>query len=140
MIRDAHMSDYDTLKPFFDEVHKITPFADIPLDESHMRRMFAMATSMPVFFCKVSVNHEDEIQGMFAGYIETNIWGAKVATDILVVVGRETDKLIDTFKKWAHAKDADLTIITELTNNSRYKKLIKRSKFHRIGTVYIEEK
>jgi hypothetical protein len=139
MIRRAKMSDFDHLVPLLPLVHQRSPFKDIPLDDDHMRRTFAMAVAMPAFFCEVSVDDEDKPRGLFAGGIDVNVWGARVATDVLVLEGRETNVLINRFYDWAKSVGADIVTLTEVTNNPRYKKLIKLSEFSRIGTVYSKE-
>lgn len=132
------MRDFETLLPVFRELHTITPFKDTPMDEGHMRRTFALVTSMPVFFAEVSVNEDDKPVGFLAGGVDKNQWGIKIASDILVLPGRETDKLINNFRTWALKNGAEEVVMTEVTNNPRYKKLLKRCGFYRIGTVYLK--
>lgn len=135
-IRPAKISDYDDLRPLFDEILSLSPFPHLELQEDHMRRMWVMSCAMPVFFNMVSVDDHDKARGVLAGIIEKNVWGANVATDILSYSKWDTHKLILKFKRWAAENKADAVMITELTGNPRYQSLISSCGFDQIGTVY----
>lgn len=136
MVRDARSSDYKDLRPLFDEVHKLSPYAHAELDEPYMRRMFSMAAAMPNFFFQVSVDGKDRARGLLAGHISPNVWGVNVATDILSFSKRDTGTLIKNFRKWAKEKGAEFVTISEVTGNPRYKKLICNLGFDQVGTIF----
>jgi len=139
MIREATFDDYETLMPEFKRVHELTPFKNIPIDEDHVRRMFVMAISMPNFFCMVSVDKNDKAKGLVAGLIDVNVFGVKVATDIIVAGDSGIPSLLKAFKDWSIGKGAEMFSITEISNNPRYRKLIEITGLNNAGGIYFME-
>lgn len=129
----------DPLMPEFEKVHQMTPFKDIPMDEDHMLRMFAMATSMPNFFCMVSVDSMDKPKGLVAGFVDTNVFGVRVATDMLVAGNNGVPALISSFLNWSIKSGAEMFSLTEISNNPRYRKLIELSGLKLAGGIYFKE-
>ena len=138
MIRKARIEDLEELIPLFEIAHRNTIFKDTEIDEMWIKRMMAMGVAMPDFFCEV-VEHKGRIVGILGAQVAKNIWGSRMASDVIFYSKRETNVLLTHFHKWAKSKVAGWTHITNLAENPRFNNLLENVGYKPAGQCLARE-
>ena len=135
MIRPATLADYPKLIPLFQQALDNSPFTNKKLDLLHIQRLITVALATPNFFCEV-VEVDGEITGVLGGSIYRNAWGALVASDIIFYATGGSGSLLRHFKAWAKSMDAEAIIVTDLSGNRRFNKLINCLGLSPVGKTF----
>jgi len=138
VIRKAKLEDIDELMPLFRVAHQNTMFKNTSFNEWQIRRMLSFGVCMPNFFCEV-VEHKGKIVGVMGGGVDKNVWGCKIASDVIFYSTRSTDKLLKRFHIWAEEQDAEMVNITSLVVNERYDNLLMKLGYKKAGQVFARE-
>ena len=138
IIRDGKFEDFEILLPLAHEVHRFSPFADLPINEAQIQRVYVMSLFSDDGFVKVAED-DGKIVGCMVGAVAVNQWGLRVAQDMFMMSRGGTGALIKIFKKWAKERDADMTLITDLCSSKGYREIIESQGFTATGTILVGE-
>lgn len=139
MIRQAKISDIDSLLKLWEFGYKDTPFSEMEYDRSHVQRLFAAACTFDdKFFCRV-VEVEDQLYGILIGTVDKNFWGVPMAQTMISYSLRDSDKLIRQFVRWSKEKGAKMVTVNTVEGKDRYTAMIEKFGFDQVGATYTKE-
>ena len=137
-IRDAVIADIPEIMPILRMAHRLSEFSKTDFDEVHVHRILTVGVTMPNFFCQV-VEDAGKIIGVLGGFVDVNIWGVKVGTELIAHSKRDTHILERNFEKWAKTKGAQCLVINEITGNKRYNKFVERMGYRQTGANFTKD-
>ncbi len=136
IVRDAIFEDLEQLMPIAHEVHKQSIFADTPMNEAQIQRVFVLSMNFHDGFAKV-VEHKGKVVGCMFGVVVDNHFGIRCAQDLFTYSRGGTNTLIKEFKAWAKERGAQFVQISDLSGRDRYHRLIKEMGFMPQGANFI---
>jgi len=135
MIRDATADDYDQVARLAESAIKSSALSDIEPDAATMIRVFAVCCSTDNGFGKVVERNGKITAAMFA-VVTKNQVGAMVASDLMTAGRLGIDLLLDEYRKWAVCRGASVVLVSNISGNTRYDKLIEEKGYEQIGKIY----
>lgn len=137
ILRAAKAQDFSSLLPYAITAHKQSPLSSLPIDENKLRRVFITSIAFDDGYVKV-IEKNGEVVGGLLGMVAENALGLRIAYDLFCYAECATHILIKDFMRWAKARHAHATQITDQSGSVRYQTLIKRLGLTPAGTNFIE--
>jgi len=144
MIRDATVKDIKNLISFLNELHDISGYSDIKVQEKVTEQNLQIMLSTPMH--KIWVAEKDSKICGALGVVSQQLWFCKrhYTTNLFFCVNNQGKGsgafLLRRFKRWVDSrpiiKDVTLSITSEIKDKNRVGKLYQAVGFKEIGGIF----
>lgn len=137
-VRDGTFDDFPAALELAREVYKHTPFADMPMNESQVQRIWQVMRMIPEGYVRV-VEKNGVMTGAMVGRIAENHFGLRCACDHFMFAKGGTRSLLEDFISWADSQNADFVHITDLCGLPGYGEMLQKVGLKPCGTNYMRK-
>lgn len=118
------------------KAHERSALSHIEMDAVEIQRHFVVLRYADDGYTRV-LEEDGKIVGCMVGQVGKNYWGVMAANDIVTYAEKGTHLLLKDFKRWAKEKGAQITYITDMSGDPRYRRLIELIGFQPVSQTFM---